>query len=138
MQTLTYIDRSNVSFASLQFKSDLGLSAEQYGLGAGNSLPSHYLLVCLIQPASQSSQIGRKQLTWDLAFTSCPHDAGIFYIGYAVFQIPSNLVITRVGAPLWLGMLIFAWGIVSACTSTMKTKEQYYAVRFLLGGCPLP
>jgi MFS family permease len=66
------------------------------------------------------------------------HDAGIFYIGYAVFQIPSNLIITRVGAPLWLGFLICAWGIVSACTATMKTKEQYYAVRFLLGGCLSP
>lgn len=37
-QTLTYIDRSNVSFASLQFKPDLGLTAEQYGLGAGAHL----------------------------------------------------------------------------------------------------
>ncbi|EIE21899.1 MFS general substrate transporter [Coccomyxa subellipsoidea C-169] len=90
--TLTYIDRSNVSFASLQFIPDLGLSAEQYGLGAG-----------------------------------------IFYIGYAVFQIPSNLVITRVGAPLWLGILIFGWGVVSACTSAMRTATHYYAVRFLLG-----
>ncbi|BDA46973.1 Putative tartrate transporter [Coccomyxa sp. Obi] len=90
--TFTYIDRSNVAFASLDFKSDLHLSAEEYGLGAG-----------------------------------------IFYIGYAVFQIPSNMAITRVGAPTWLGLLIFCWGAVSACTSTMKTKQQYYAVRFLLG-----
>lgn len=59
--------------------------------------------------------------------------AGIFYLGYAVFQIPSNMVITRVGAPLWLGILIFCWGTVAACTSTMKNAGQYYAVRFLLG-----
>jgi MFS family permease len=62
--------------------------------------------------------------------------AGIFYLGYAVFQIPSNLIITKVGAPLWLGILIFCWGVVAACTSTMKTAGQYYAVRFLLGMAP--
>ena len=48
-------------------------------------------------------------------------------------QIPSQLAITRVGAPTWLGLLIFCWGVVAACTATMKTKAQFYVIRLLLG-----
>ena len=40
--------------------------------------------------------------------------------------MPSNLVITRVGAPTWLGILIFCWGIVAASTAAMKTKATFY------------
>ncbi len=52
--------------------------------------------------------------------------AGIFSLGYLIFQVPSNLVITKVGAPTWLGLLIFCWGIVAASTAAMKTKATFY------------
>lgn len=52
--------------------------------------------------------------------------AGIFSLGYLIFQVPSNLIITKVGAPTWLGLLIFCWGIVAASTAAMKTKATFY------------
>ena len=58
--------------------------------------------------------------------------AGIFSIGYLIFQVPSNLIITRVGAPTWLGFIIFCWGIVAAATSAMKNKAQFYAGKYCL------
>ena len=54
-------------------------------------------------------------------------NAGIFSIGYLIFQVPSNLIITKVGAPTWLSFIIFCWGIVAAATSAMKDKAQFYA-----------
>ena len=61
--------------------------------------------------------------------------AGIFSIGYLIFQVPSNLIITKVGAPTWLGFIIFCWGIVAAATSAMKNKAQFYAGDNCLDDC---
>ncbi len=58
--------------------------------------------------------------------------AGICYIGYLIFQVPSNLIITKVGAPTWLSFIIFCWGIVAAATSAMKNKAQFYAGEYCL------
>ena len=57
----------------------------------------------------------------------CTAAAGIFSLGYLIFQVPSNLVITKVGAPTWLGFLIFCWGIIAASTAAMKNKGTFYA-----------
>lgn len=59
--------------------------------------------------------------------------SGVFYWGYVLFQIPSNLMLTRVGAPRWLGFIIFAWGIVSACCCLMDSRASFFILRLLLG-----
>lgn len=43
--------------------------------------------------------------------------AGLFFVGYFVAQLPSNVIVTRVGAPRWLAVLLFAWGAVTMCTA---------------------
>lgn len=59
--------------------------------------------------------------------------AGIFFIGYALFEIPSNLVLQRVGAKKWIGILIFGWGLVTALQAFVPNGEVLVALRFLMG-----
>ena len=61
--------------------------------------------------------------------------AGIFFIGYACFQIPAAMLCTRVGAPAFLGITLVAWGSVASSFAAMRTKAYFYAMRFVLGLC---
>jgi ACS family tartrate transporter-like MFS transporter len=59
--------------------------------------------------------------------------AGLFFAGYFVFQVPSNLLLERVGARRWLSALMVAWGIISSCMIFVRSAHSFYALRFLLG-----
>lgn len=61
--------------------------------------------------------------------------AGIFFIGYALFEVPSNLMLHRVGARLWLSRIMITWGLVSAAMMFAHTPAALYTLRFLLGIC---
>jgi ACS family tartrate transporter-like MFS transporter len=86
------VDRMNVGFAKLQMLSDLGLSEQVYGLGAG-----------------------------------------MFYVGYMLFEVPSNLILHRVGARRWISRIMVSWGIVSACLMFVRNDWSFYLLRVLLG-----
>lgn len=89
---LAYMDRVNISFASLSMNRDLGLSATAYGLGAG-----------------------------------------LFFIGYALCEVPSNLLLMRFGAKRWLARIMFTWGLLAAAMMFVRTPLEFYVLRFLLG-----
>lgn len=59
--------------------------------------------------------------------------AGVFFAGYFVFQVPSNLMLQRVGARRWIATLMVIWGVVSALMALAQGKWSFYALRFLLG-----
>ena len=59
--------------------------------------------------------------------------AGVFFVGYALFEVPSNLLLHRVGARLWMCRIMVTWGIVSAAMSLAHTATAFYVLRFLLG-----
>jgi len=59
--------------------------------------------------------------------------AGIFFIGYAIFEVPSNLMLHRVGARLWLSRIMITWGLVSAAMMFTHNETTFYILRFLLG-----
>jgi ACS family tartrate transporter-like MFS transporter len=59
--------------------------------------------------------------------------AGIFFLGYSVFEIPSNLLLYRVGARRWLARIMVSWGLVSAATAFVVGPNSFYGLRFLLG-----
>lgn len=59
--------------------------------------------------------------------------AGIFFIGYALFEIPSNLILHRVGARLWMCRIMVSWGLISAAMLYATTAPVFYTLRFLLG-----
>ncbi len=56
-----------------------------------------------------------------------------FYLGYVVFEIPSNLVMDKVGARLWLARIMITWGLASAATAAVVGPTSFLAIRFLLG-----
>jgi ACS family tartrate transporter-like MFS transporter len=59
--------------------------------------------------------------------------AGLFFIGYFLFEVPSNLMLERVGARLWIARVMITWGILSACCAFIGGRNSFYALRFLLG-----
>jgi ACS family tartrate transporter-like MFS transporter len=59
--------------------------------------------------------------------------AGMFFAGYFLFQVPSNLVLHRVGARRWVAMLMIVWGVISSSMATVETPRGFYILRFLLG-----
>jgi ACS family tartrate transporter-like MFS transporter len=59
--------------------------------------------------------------------------AGIFFIGYFLFEVPSNVILERVGARLWIFRIMLSWGIVSAATAFVHGATSFYVLRFLLG-----
>lgn len=75
------------------------------------------------------------QMQRQLGFTDSMYGlgAGIFFAGYFLFQVPSNLVLARVGARRWIAVLMVTWGIVSASMFMVTGVRSFYALRFLLG-----
>jgi len=59
--------------------------------------------------------------------------AGIFFFGYFLFEIPSNLLLHRLGARIWIARILITWGILATLTGLVNSVQQLYAVRFLLG-----
>ena len=59
--------------------------------------------------------------------------AGIFFIGYFLFEVPSSFVLTRIGARIWIARIMIAWGIVTVCMMFVSDATTFYALRFLLG-----
>ena len=92
LYVVAYLDRVNVSTASLTMNKDLGLSPEVYGYGAG-----------------------------------------IFFLGYFLFEVPSNVILERVGARLWISRIMLTWGVVSMANAFATGPVSFFVVRFLLG-----
>jgi len=89
---VAYLDRVNVSFAALTMNRDLGLTASEYGKGAG-----------------------------------------IFFIAYFLFEVPSNLLLERFGARKWIARIMLTWGLISGATAFVGGATSFYVVRVLLG-----
>lgn len=92
LYVVSYLDRINVGFASLQMNAALHLSSVTYSLGAG-----------------------------------------IFFLSYTALEIPSNVILTRVGARLWIARIMITWGIVSASMMFVRSATAFYVLRFALG-----
>ncbi|WP_237763960.1 MFS transporter [Terrimicrobium sacchariphilum] len=59
--------------------------------------------------------------------------AGVFFLGYFLFEVPSNLALYKVGPRLWFARIVLSWGAVSAATALVRDPWHFYLVRFLLG-----
>src|SRR6185437_1092496 len=57
--------------------------------------------------------------------------AGVFFLGYSVFEIPSNLLLYRFGARRWIARIMISWGLVSAATAFVVGPNSFYALRLL-------
>ena len=59
--------------------------------------------------------------------------AGIFFFGYFLFEVPSNIILEKVGARLWICRIMLTWGVVSMATAFVQGALSFYVLRFLLG-----
>jgi D-galactonate transporter len=79
--------------------------------------------------------IAALQMNKDLGFDSevFGFGAGIFFVSYALFELPSNLILARVGARLWIARIMITWGVVSVAMLFVKGPTSFYVLRFVLG-----
>jgi MFS transporter, ACS family, tartrate transporter len=81
--------------------------------------------------------IGFASLTMneDLGFSATVYGigAGIFFIGYFLFEIPSNIMLEKIGARRWIARIMITWGILSAAMAFINSPTSFYILRFLLG-----
>ena len=77
----------------------------------------------------------QEKLESDLGFSGAVYGfgAGIFFLAYFIFEVPSNLALHRFGARKWIARIMVTWGIISACTMFVQGPLSFYVVRFLLG-----
>jgi MFS transporter, ACS family, tartrate transporter len=71
----------------------------------------------------------------DLGFTPSMFGAGtgIFFVGYILFEIPSNLALQRFGARIWIARIMISWGLIAAAMALVNSETSFYVMRFLLG-----
>ncbi|MDX5629348.1 MULTISPECIES: MFS transporter [unclassified Brenneria] len=79
--------------------------------------------------------IAALQMNADLGLSASMYGLGVgmFYISYIIFEVPSNILMTKVGARIWIARIMITWGIVSAGMSFIQSANQLYVMRFLLG-----
>jgi MFS family permease len=96
-----------------------------------------FLVLCYVVSYLDRINVGfaKLQMLGDLGFSETVFGlgAGIFFIGYFFFEVPSNIIMHRVGARIWIARIMITWGLVSAATLLVKTPTEFYAARFLLG-----
>lgn len=75
------------------------------------------------------------QMNADLGLTTSMYGLGVgmFYISYIIFEVPSNILMTRFGARVWIARIMITWGLVSTGMAFIQTPTQLYVMRFLLG-----
>ena len=75
------------------------------------------------------------QMNQALGFSDATYGlgAGIFFVGYTLFEIPSNVILARVGARVWIARIMITWGLVSAGMMFVRSAPAFYVLRFLLG-----
>jgi MFS family permease len=96
-----------------------------------------FLFVCYLVAQVDRMNIGFAKLTMlgDLGLSEVVYGigAGAFFVGYVLFEVPSNLILHRVGAHLWIGRIMITWGLLAAATMFVTSAKSFYLVRFLLG-----
>ncbi|MGA8654759.1 MAG: MFS transporter [Chthoniobacterales bacterium] len=96
-----------------------------------------FLFLCYIAAYLDRVNVGfaKLQMQADLNFSDTVYGfaAGIFFIGYFLFEVPSNLLLERFGARLWIARIMISWGIISAVTMFAHSVPIFYLLRFLLG-----
>jgi ACS family tartrate transporter-like MFS transporter len=75
------------------------------------------------------------QMNADLGFSSAAFGfgSGVFFLGYCLFEVPSNIILDRVGARLWIARIMVTWGLISVAMMFVRAPTTFYILRFLLG-----
>jgi sugar phosphate permease len=96
-----------------------------------------FLFLCYVAAYLDRVNVGfaKLQMLSDLKFSETVYGlgAGIFFIGYFLFEVPSNIILHKVGARLWIARVMVTWALVSAAMMFVKTPTMFYVLRFALG-----
>ncbi|MDE1990406.1 MAG: MFS transporter [Betaproteobacteria bacterium] len=96
-----------------------------------------FLFLCYILAYLDRVNVGfaKLQMAHDLALSDAAYaaGAGIFFLGYFFFEVPSNVLLKRFGARLWIARIMVTWGVVSSLMMFMTGEQSFYAMRFILG-----
>jgi D-galactonate transporter len=95
------------------------------------------LMLCYVVAYLDRVNVGfaKLQMTTDLGLSDAVYGfgAGIFFVGYFLFEIPSNVILHKVGARVWIARIMASWGVISMLTMFVTTPTMFYVMRFLLG-----
>jgi MFS family permease len=96
-----------------------------------------FLFLCYILAYLDRVNVGfaKLQMLKELSLSDAAFagGAGIFFIGYFFFEVPSNVLLKKYGARMWIARIMISWGVISACMIFVKGQWSFYAMRFLLG-----
>ena len=96
-----------------------------------------FLVLCYVFSYLDRVNVGfaKLQMSADLGFSEAAYGlgAGLFFIGYFLFEVPSNLMLQRIGARTWIARIMITWGLVSASFMFVTNEATFYVLRFLLG-----
>jgi sugar phosphate permease len=116
-------------------KSDESFEMKTYRKADVRLLP--FLFLCYILAYLDRVNVGfaKLQMLKDLSLSDAGFatGAGIFFIGYFFFEVPSNVLLKKFGARMWIARIMISWGIVSSCMMFVRGEWSFYALRFLLG-----
>ena len=116
-------------------KPDSSFEAQTYHKVDLRLLP--FLFLCYILAYLDRVNVGfaKLQMLKDLSLSDAAFatGAGIFFIGYFFFEVPSNILLKKFGARMWIARIMISWGIISACMIFVKGAWSFYAMRCLLG-----
>src|SRR5580765_1420886 len=94
-----------------------------------------FLMLCYVVAYLDRVNVGfaKLQMSQDLAFSETVFGlgAGVFFVGYFLFELPSNILMHKLGARIWIARIMITWGLMSALFVFVKTPAQFYALRFL-------
>ena len=96
-----------------------------------------FLFLCYVAAYLDRVNVGfaKLQMLSDLRFSDTVYGigAGIFFVGYFLFEVPSNLLMTRTGARIWIARIMISWGVISSAMMFVDSVASFYVLRFLLG-----
>jgi len=96
-----------------------------------------FLMLCYLGAYLDRVNVGfaKLQMLNDLKWSETIYGlgAGIFFLGYFLFEVPSNLILHKYGARRWLARIMLTWAVISACFAFVSTPTTFYIMRFLLG-----
>lgn len=98
-------------------------------------LPFLFVLYLLNFLDRSNVALAALQMNRDLKFSSSAFGfgAGIFFAGYSIFEVPSNIALARIGARRWIARIMISWGIIATSMMFVRTPMSFYVLRFLLG-----
>ncbi|KQP12667.1 MFS transporter [Pseudorhodoferax sp. Leaf267] len=96
-----------------------------------------FLFLCYVVAYLDRVNVGfaKLQMLSDLQFSETVYGlgAGIFFIGYFLFEVPSNMILHRTGARVWIARIMVTWGVISSAMMFVTTPTMFYVLRFILG-----